>query len=284
MSGRFSASSPGGSGSLPLIDVADEAGRTISSGGAVPGNGTALFRPSRLQLPAQNAVAVPVPSNFFDATSGTIGLRMLATNGLTVWRAQRQVALAGKISNIFGMPLLYRPYLSPVIPATLRTGRRYVYEFTAWRDLPLTAASVFGVGINSGPGVVRCVPSIAFTSDVSFYFRNLSTENGGNWTVAYRTAFSASALTLVNTSFSPDVPRAFKMEFLEDWNGAGATLTMSIDGQVVATFNNAQLSPAIVDGNVPWWGFSFGNEGAAAARFDYTTAHRLRVYSVGGDD
>lgn len=270
--------------SLPLIDVREEIIHSPSSSDGTQ-VGVATFGPSKLQLPGESSAgAVRSPRDFWNVATGTLGLVSVNNFGYAR-RFNRTVANNFVRSNQLQFPLAYRPGSLGASPSALASfpGRRYVWEWVMWREA-LVAASVFGGGISSLPGAPQGIPSLASVTAMQFYFRSLSTENGGNWQVAYRPGFSGGALQLITSTFTPTVPRLFSMEFTENYDGLHpASLVMRIDGQVVATFNDAQLAPVITSTNTPFWGVSVGNEGAAAATFDWQCNARYRVFSLAND-
>jgi hypothetical protein len=203
------------------------------------------------------------------------------SGGLHVRRFNRTIAPVNVRSQQLQIPLCFRP-VTAGIPIPARYGRRYLWEWVMWREA-LVAASVFGGGFASLSGSASAIPNSGSTTFMGYYFRSLQGENGDLWTVASRSNYGPSALTLVNTPFSVTIPRFFSIDFQENWNGDGASMTMQIDGQTVASFADASLTPPGTT-NGAFWGISVGSEGAAAATFDYQYGSRFRMFTVGGAD
>lgn len=267
---------------LPLLDVREEIIRSLASQGNAQ-NSVPVAGPSRFSLPQFSTNGtLPVLRDFWPA-NGPLGIGFLTgAGGVYANKYARVVGACNKTAVQLGFPINFHPAAGALpIPSAALTGRKYTFTSVMVRDA-LEVGSVFGMGVTSLNGTAGQIPSSAAVNNNAYYFRSLLAENGGNWSVAFRPDFAA-ALTIVPTTLSAIVPRVFKIEFTEDWNGSGAVMAFSIDGAEILRLQNANLSPPLGLGSSPYWGISIGNDGAAGIGFDWSVFARYRVDSVGGD-
>lgn len=246
--------------SLPLVDVREEnRGLFVNTSNLV---GT--FYPSQLNLVAYNNGGTIAPQGFWNPVGGDAGPVLVSGN--IVRRMLRQAANNGRQGQQLVFPVTGN-IAALGIPGIAR--RRYLFEWSMWGDA-LEAGHILAGGLSTNNGSAATLPGTDIGGTTSsFHFRRLQAENGGLWQVAWRQGFAASNYIKIPTTLDSLIPRLFKMEFIEGPNGGPGTLTMSIDGAVVATFTGANF-PAVTAANFPVWSLNVGNQGpGAGVGFDY---------------